>query len=155
MNFTKFNENSMEAKSQQNFYNKSAIVVISSKLSLWSKHFHRPGSGAKSHEMAHNNPILPVYVVYSQQRGTFSSLNLLGTCVQDMKSCPTPWKISDVLLIFVFLNDASKGRSYNVISEHHVLAIGWPNIRFQDLVLVPMRVQSPSYHLQLYYVVIR
>ena len=23
------------------------------------------GSGAKSHEMAHNNPLLPVYVVYS------------------------------------------------------------------------------------------
>ena len=29
----------MEAKSQQNFYNKAAIVVISSKLFLWSKHF--------------------------------------------------------------------------------------------------------------------
>ena len=39
INFTKFNENSMEAKSQQNFYNKAAIVVISSKLSLWSLHF--------------------------------------------------------------------------------------------------------------------
>ena len=28
----------MEAKSQQNFYKKAAIVVISSKLSLWSIH---------------------------------------------------------------------------------------------------------------------
>ena len=34
--FSKFNENSMEAKSLQNFYNKAAIVVISSKLSLRS-----------------------------------------------------------------------------------------------------------------------
>ena len=40
INFTKFKENSMEAKSQQNFYNKAAIVVISSKLTLWSIHFH-------------------------------------------------------------------------------------------------------------------
>ena len=40
INFTKFNENSMEAKSQQNFYNKAAIVVISSKLTLWSIHIH-------------------------------------------------------------------------------------------------------------------
>ena len=37
--FSKFNENSMEAKSQQNIYNKAAIVVISSKLSLRSLHF--------------------------------------------------------------------------------------------------------------------
>ena len=37
--FTKFNENSMEAKSQQNFYNKATIVVISSKLSLLSINF--------------------------------------------------------------------------------------------------------------------
>ena len=75
----------MEAKSQQNFYNKARTVVISSKLS---------GSGAKSHEMAHNNPLLPVYAVYSlhtveKQLGTFSSLNSLGTRVQDMKSCQT------------------------------------------------------------------
>ena len=34
-----------------------------------------------------------------------------------------PWKASNVLLIFVFLDDASKVRSCNVISEHHVLAI--------------------------------
>ena len=53
----------MEAKSQQNFYNKAAIVVISSKLSLL-KHT-LSGSGAKRHEMAHNNPLLPVNVVYS------------------------------------------------------------------------------------------
>ena len=38
LNFTKFNENSMEAKHQQNVYNKATIVVISSKLSLWSTH---------------------------------------------------------------------------------------------------------------------
>ena len=34
-----------------------------------------------------------------------------------------PWKTSDALLIFAFLDDASKVRSCNVISEHHVLAI--------------------------------
>ena len=44
--------------------------------------------------MAHNNPLLPVYVVYSLhtvelQLGTFSSLNSLSTCVQDMNACPT------------------------------------------------------------------
>ena len=48
----------MEAKSQQNFDNKAAIIVISLEHTL-------SGSGAKSHEMAHNNPLLPVYVVYS------------------------------------------------------------------------------------------
>ena len=53
----------MEAKSQQNFYNKAAIVVISSKLSLWSIHFQ--DLVQNSHEMAHNNPLLPVFVVYS------------------------------------------------------------------------------------------
>ena len=31
-----------------------------------------------------------------------------------------PWKTSDVLLIFVFLDDASTVRSCNVISEHRV-----------------------------------
>ena len=39
INFMKFYENSIEAKSQQNFYNKATIVVISSKLSLWSIYF--------------------------------------------------------------------------------------------------------------------
>ena len=44
--------------------------------------------------MAHNNPVLPAYVVHSlntveYQLGTILSLNSLGTCVQDMKSCPT------------------------------------------------------------------
>ena len=57
ISFTKFNENSMEAKSKQNFYNKAAIVVVSLEHTL-------SGSGAKSHEMAHNNPLLPVYDVY-------------------------------------------------------------------------------------------
>ena len=43
--------------------------------------------------MAHDNPLLLVYVMYShhtveQQLGTFS-LNSLGTCDQDMKSCST------------------------------------------------------------------
>ena len=65
INFTKFNENRMEAKSQQNFYNKAAIVVISSKLS--SLEHTLSGSGAKSHKMAHHNPLFPVYVVYSLQ----------------------------------------------------------------------------------------
>ena len=37
--FTKFNENSMEAQSQQNFNNNAAIVVNSSRLSLWSIQF--------------------------------------------------------------------------------------------------------------------
>ena len=53
------------------------------------------GYGAKSHEMANNNQLLPVCVVYNlhtveKQIGTFSSLNSLGTCVQDIKSCLTP-----------------------------------------------------------------
>ena len=44
--------------------------------------------------MAHNNPLLPVYVenrlhTVEKQLDTFSSLNSLGTCVQDIKSCPT------------------------------------------------------------------
>ena len=52
----------MEAKGQQNFYNKAAIVVISSKLSL---EYTLSGSGAKSYEMVHNYPLLPVYIVYS------------------------------------------------------------------------------------------
>ena len=77
----------MVAKSQQNFYNKAAIVVIlfgAFTFSIW----------CKKHEMAHNKPLLLVYVVYclhtvELQIGTFSSLNSLGTCVQDMKSCPT------------------------------------------------------------------
>ena len=45
--------------------------------------------------MVYNNPLLPVYVVYilhtvEYQFDTFSSLNSLGTCVQDMISCPSP-----------------------------------------------------------------
>ena len=72
-------------------YNKAVIVVFSSKLSLWSIHFQ---DLLQSHEMAHYIPLLPVYVVYSLQTveyylGTFSPLNSLGICVQDMKSCPT------------------------------------------------------------------
>ena len=53
----------MEAKGQQNFYNKAAIVVISSKT--FSSEHTLSGSGAKIHKMAHNSPLLPVYVVYS------------------------------------------------------------------------------------------
>ena len=53
----------MEAKSQQNFFNKAAIIVISSKLI--SLEHTLSGFGAKRHEMAHNNPLFPVYVVYS------------------------------------------------------------------------------------------
>ena len=63
LNFTKFNENSMEAKSQQNFYNKTKIVVFFFKT--FSLEYTLSGSCAKSHKMAHNNPLLPVFVVYS------------------------------------------------------------------------------------------
>ena len=82
----------MEAKSQQNFYIKAAIVVNSSKLPLRSIHFQ--DLVQKNHEISHNNPQLPVYVAYSihtvqYQLGTLSSLNSLSTCVQDMKFCPT------------------------------------------------------------------
>ena len=58
--FTKFNEISIEAKSQRNFFNKAAIVVISSKLSLWSIHFQD-----LVQKVMNNNPLLRVYVVYS------------------------------------------------------------------------------------------
>ena len=34
-----------------------------------------------------------------------------------------PWETSDILLNFVFLDDASTVRSCYVISEHHILAI--------------------------------
>ena len=53
----------MEAKSQQNFYNKAAIFVIS--LKTFALEHTLSESGAKSHEMAHNNPLLPVSVAYS------------------------------------------------------------------------------------------
>ena len=43
--------------------------------------------------------------------------------VQVQQQAP-PWKTSDVLLIFVFLYDASKVRICNVILEHHALAPG-------------------------------
>ena len=46
--------------------------------------------------------------------------SLSYTCSIGFKSSN---KTSDVLLIFVFLDDASKVRSRNVFSEHHVLAI--------------------------------
>ena len=52
----------MEAKNQQNFYNKTKIVVFFFKA--FSLEHTLSGSGAKSHEMAHNNPLLPVFVVY-------------------------------------------------------------------------------------------
>ena len=41
----------MEVKSQQNFYNMAAIVVIFSKLSLWGVHFQdlvqKSGNGSQ------------------------------------------------------------------------------------------------------------
>ena len=52
----------METKSQQNFYNKAVIVLFLQNFLFGA---YTSGSGAKSHEMAHNNPLLPVYVVYS------------------------------------------------------------------------------------------
>ena len=63
INFTKFDENRMEAKSQQNFYNKAAVVVISP--NLYPLEHTLSGSTASNQEMAHNNPLLPVYVVYN------------------------------------------------------------------------------------------
>ena len=53
----------MEVKSQENFYSKAAIVVNFFKT--FSLEHTLSGSGAKSHEMAHVNPLLPVYVMYS------------------------------------------------------------------------------------------
>ena len=62
-----------------------------------------------------------------------------------------PCKISKVLLIFVFLDDASIIRSYNVILDDLIIATlriqDWPNTRLQDLVLVLLIVQSPNNHL--------
>ena len=54
----------MEAKSQQNFYNKAGLGHDSCNFfKTFSLGHTLSGSGAKSHEMAHNNPLLPVYVV--------------------------------------------------------------------------------------------
>ena len=89
INFTKFNENSMEAKSQQNFYNKAAIVLISSKPSLWSIHFQDPMQKVtKWLTIIHYFRCMLCIAFTLSSR--FSSWNPLGTCVQDMKSCPTP-----------------------------------------------------------------
>ena len=52
----------MEAKSQQNFYNKAAFSCNFCKTFSLEHTLSR--SGAKSHELAQNNPLLPVYVVY-------------------------------------------------------------------------------------------
>ena len=53
----------MKTKDQQNIYNKAVIVVIFFKT--FSLEHTLSGSGAKRNEIAHNNPLLPVYVVYS------------------------------------------------------------------------------------------
>ena len=52
----------MEAKSQQQFYNKADSCTFFKTFSL---EHTLSGSDAKSHEKAHNNPLLQVYVVYS------------------------------------------------------------------------------------------
>ena len=116
----------MEAKSQQNFYNKAAIVVSSSKLSLWSIQFQ--DLVQKSLEMAHNNPLLPVYFVCSLhtvelQLCIFSSLNSLGTCLQDMKSCPTHEVASSK--IHNGFDMAGSGFQTRQLSLSHTCSIGF------------------------------
>ena len=83
----------MEAKSQQKFYNKAAIVVISSKLTLWSIPFQDlEQTGKKWLTIVHYFRFM-LYIAYTlsnnKQLGKFSSLKSLGACFQDMKSCPT------------------------------------------------------------------
>ena len=83
---------SMEAKSQQNFYNKAAIVVISSKLSLLSIHFQNlVPKVTKRHPIIHyfRFMLCIAFTLLNNNLAHFSSLNSLGTCVEDMKSCPT------------------------------------------------------------------
>ena len=82
----------MKAKSQQNFYKKDAIVVISLKLSLWSIHFQ--GLVQKVTKwliIIHyfRFMLCIAFTLSNNNLAHFSSLNSLGTCVQDMKSCPT------------------------------------------------------------------
>ena len=82
----------MEAKSQQNFYNKAAIVVISSKLSLWSKHFQVLVQKVTKRLIIIHYFLFMLCIAFTlskKQFGTFSSLFSLGTCVPDLKSCPT------------------------------------------------------------------
>ena len=81
----------MEAKSQQNFYNKAVIVVISSKLSLWSIHFQDLVQKVTKWLIIIHYFRFLLCIVHTVEYclGTFSSLNSLVTCIQDMKSCPT------------------------------------------------------------------
>ena len=82
----------MEAKSQQNVYNKAAIVVISSKLSLWSIHFQDlVQQVTKWLIIIHYFRLMLciAFTLWNNNLGTLSSLNSLGTFVQDMQSCPT------------------------------------------------------------------
>ena len=78
----------MEAKSWQNFYNKTVIVVISSKLSLWSIHFQDLVQKVMKWLTIIHYFQFMLCIAFTL--GIFSSLNSLGTCDQDMKSCPTP-----------------------------------------------------------------
>ena len=83
----------MEDKSQQKFYYKAAIIVISSKLSLWSIHFQALVQKVTKWLIIihYFRFMLCISFILSNNKvlGTFSSLNLLGACVQDMQSCPT------------------------------------------------------------------
>ena len=79
----------MEAKSRQNFYNKAAIVVISSKLSLWSIHFQDLVQKVMKWLIIIHYFRFRLCISFTLSNNTFSSLNLLGTCVKDRKSCPT------------------------------------------------------------------
>ena len=67
--------------------------------------------------MRSRHEILPTHAVES--RKIHNGFDTDGSGFQARR----PWETSDVPLIFVLLDDASKVRSCNFISEHHVLAI--------------------------------
>ena len=80
----------MEAKSQQNFYNKAAIVVISSKLSLWSMPFEDLVQKITKWLIIIDYFQFMLCIVFTLSKTTWhiSTLKSLGTCVQNMNSCP-------------------------------------------------------------------
>ena len=79
----------MEAKSQQNFYHKAAIVVISSKLSLWSIHFQDlVRKVTKSFIKIHFFRLM-LCITFTLWNNNLAHFQHLIHWVQDMKSCPT------------------------------------------------------------------
>ena len=76
----------MEAKSQQNFYNKATIIVISSKLALWSIHFQDLVQKVTKWLTIIHYFRFMLCIAFTLSNN--NSLNSLGICVQDMKSCP-------------------------------------------------------------------